>query len=133
MVGWDPGSWGYHGDNGRTYTHPEINHGNKYGDTYSSGATIGCGVNFKKETAFFTLNGKLIGPAFRGIKGKLYPAVSFSTERPSGKITANFGPEGFRYEAWASDKNTEESSPTQSQEVTRVDEDSDDEWETRRR
>ncbi|KAJ8130645.1 hypothetical protein O1611_g2981 [Lasiodiplodia mahajangana] len=138
MIGWDPGSWGYHGDDGNIFA--TTGHGDFYSDSYGRGDTIGCGVNFAKETAFFTLNGELVGPAFHGIKGKLYPAVSFSTERPVGKITTNFGPDNFRYELWASDKNTEQQSPIGKEARgaeewptgREVDEDSDLEWEISR-
>ena len=56
------------------FTHTSSSH--KFGEKYGKGVTIGCGVNFKEETAFFTRNGELIDewaqPAFRDIKGKLY-------------------------------------------------------------
>jgi Ran-binding protein 9/10 len=40
------------------FTHTSSSH--KFGEKYGKGVTIGCGVNFKKETAFFTRNGELI-------------------------------------------------------------------------
>jgi len=55
MVGWDSGSWGYHGDDGHIYS--ESGRGESYGSTYDSGNVIGCGVNFERGTAFFTKDG----------------------------------------------------------------------------
>lgn len=54
------GAWWYHGGNGHfgnqgDYTNP--NCGPKYGE----GDVIGCGVNFKHRTAFYTKNGEIIG------------------------------------------------------------------------
>jgi ankyrin len=109
FVGWDQNSWGYHGDTGTTFEHNEYGQG--YDKGYAKGVTIGCGVHFEKETAFFTRDGELIRPVFQGIKGKLYPAVTLAIAEPIGAITANFGPEGFEYENWKSDSNFVESSP----------------------
>ncbi|KAK3349188.1 hypothetical protein B0T25DRAFT_458213 [Lasiosphaeria hispida] len=61
MVGWDPRSWAYHGDDGRTYTYAVARRGNKFDKKYKKGSTVGCGVNFEMGAAFFTLDGKLIG------------------------------------------------------------------------
>ncbi|KAL6831796.1 ankyrin repeat-containing domain protein [Trichoderma camerunense] len=105
MVGWDPGSWGFHGDDGNTFTYDVFVSGNKLDEPYGEGDTIGCGVNFNKGVAFFTKNGILLGSVFRGIKGKIYPAISFQSEQPGGSITANFGPNGFTYTNWESDNN----------------------------
>lgn len=62
QLGWREGSWGYHGDDGnsfdaglRTVT------GDPYGPKYSQDHTIGCGVNFDKNTAFYTMDGEIIG------------------------------------------------------------------------
>ncbi|KAJ5187762.1 Ankyrin repeat-containing domain protein [Penicillium cf. viridicatum] len=56
MLGWDEGSWGYHGDDGKSFEGRGI--GIKYGDVYSTGDTIGCYVNPSRGTAFYTINGK---------------------------------------------------------------------------
>ena len=53
--GWDPDSWGYHGDDGQAYC---CHHGSKpYGQTFGSGDTVGCGLNFRTGSTFFTKNG----------------------------------------------------------------------------
>jgi Ran-binding protein 9/10 len=76
MLGWSEGSWGYHGDDGNVFygdsTNPLDRHGDDsqsnrgnavppWGPLYTTGDVIGCGVNFEKETAFYTKNGELLG------------------------------------------------------------------------
>lgn len=58
-IGWEPESWAYHGDDGRCFT--AQNTGRHFGPTYNQGDVIGCGVNFRDNTAFFTRNGIKIG------------------------------------------------------------------------
>lgn len=57
MLGRKEGTWAYHGNDGDFF------HGWKRGSgtTYGVGDTIGCGVNFQTGTAFFTLNGVVLG------------------------------------------------------------------------
>lgn len=57
--GWEPESWGYHGDDGNSFASQNV--GKRYGPPFSSGDTIGCGVNFRTGTAFFTKNGQYLG------------------------------------------------------------------------
>lgn len=59
MIGWESSSWGYHGDDGFAF-HGDRS-GKPYGPTYTSKETIGCGVNRKTRTAFFTKNDSVIG------------------------------------------------------------------------
>lgn len=89
--GWEPESWGYHGDDGRSFATSNV--GKDYGPKYGTGDVIGCGVNFRTGTAFFTRNGQNLGTAFRDIKGKLYPVVGF--KKPGDHIRANFGQAPF--------------------------------------
>ena len=58
-VGWEPESWGYHGDDGRCFTGQNI--GRHFGPSYNANDVVGCGVNFKENHAFFTKNGVKIG------------------------------------------------------------------------
>lgn len=62
-VGWEPESWGYHGDDGRAFSGQNV--GKHYGPAFNIGDTIGCGVNFRDNTAFFTKNGIKIGKSCR--------------------------------------------------------------------
>jgi hypothetical protein len=64
-VGWEPESWGYHGDDGRCFTGQNI--GKHFGPVFNTGDVIGCGVNFRDHTAFFTKNGHMLGKCLRGI------------------------------------------------------------------
>ncbi|RFU71756.1 hypothetical protein TARUN_10506 [Trichoderma arundinaceum] len=93
-VGWEPESWGYHGDDGRCFTGQNI--GRPFGPVFNSGDVIGCGVNFRDHTAFFTKNGQMIGVAFTDVtKNKLYPSVSL--KKHSEEILVNFGQAPFVY------------------------------------
>ncbi|KAI1745068.1 concanavalin A-like lectin/glucanase domain-containing protein [Xylaria scruposa] len=90
--GWEQESWGYHGDDGDIYSGGNV--GKKYKDTtFSAGDIIGCGVNFRTGQAFFTKNGANLGPAFRDIKGKLYPVVGI--KKAGEVIRVNFGQSPF--------------------------------------
>ncbi|KAI1250917.1 hypothetical protein MGN70_007978 [Eutypa lata] len=71
--GWEIESYGYHGDDGDIYF--QSNTGKRYGPHFGTGDTVGCGVNFRTKTAFFTKNGVNLKTAFRDIKGKVYPTI----------------------------------------------------------
>ncbi|KAK4068198.1 uncharacterized protein Triagg1_7441 [Trichoderma aggressivum f. europaeum] len=77
-LGWKPGSWGFHGDDGHVYESHGPSLWRPYAEPYSSGSTIGCGVDFNKRSIFFTVDGE-----FKG--------------NPSAKIVANFGHQEFKY------------------------------------
>ncbi|KAK1245985.1 hypothetical protein MKX07_005054 [Trichoderma sp. CBMAI-0711] len=47
------------GNNGRTYE--DDCHDESFGRPYGTGDVVGCGVDFKREIAFYTLNGEIIG------------------------------------------------------------------------
>ncbi|KAJ3579867.1 hypothetical protein NPX13_g696 [Xylaria arbuscula] len=90
MVGWNDGSWGYHSDTGTLFTDNE-DIGVEY-EKYGEGTTIGCGVDFRDHTTFFTKDGVHLGTGFQGIHGKLYPAASFGRNIAAGSsIYVNFG------------------------------------------
>ena len=59
VPGWEPDSWGYHGDDGNSFAAQNV--GKNYGPTFTTGDTVGCGINFRTGTAFFTKNGAALG------------------------------------------------------------------------
>ncbi|KAG0300889.1 hypothetical protein BGZ98_008790 [Dissophora globulifera] len=97
QVGWDMNSWGYHGDDGRLY----FGNGEQFmeyaGFTYKQDDVVGCGVNFVDRAVFFTLNGDMLGVAFRFIKDNtpLYPAIGLS--HAGTVVNANFGDQTFLF------------------------------------
>lgn len=94
-VGWEPESWAYHGDDGRCFTGQNI--GRPFGPTFTTGDVVGCGVNFRDRTAFFTKNGVKIGVAFHDVaRGKLYPSVSL--KKPREHVWVNFGQHPFIFD-----------------------------------
>lgn len=123
--GWEPESWGYHGDDGHCFQAQNV--GKHYGPTFGYGDTIGCGVNFRTGTAFFTKNGHYLGMcdettgqqaqsslprsylpahadrvnfpsgiAFREVKGKLYPSVGL--KKTGEHVRVNFGQTPFIFD-----------------------------------
>ena len=59
LPGWDSDSWAYHGDDGRSFCCQST--GRDYGPKFSTRDVIGCGVNFRTGSAFFTKNGLYLG------------------------------------------------------------------------
>ncbi|KAG0284746.1 hypothetical protein BGZ96_010904 [Linnemannia gamsii] len=91
LPGWEPLSWGYHGDDGNGFE--GCGNGRPFGPVFTTGDVIGCGINFRDMTLFYTKNGIYLGVAFRNLKGPLYPTVGMRT---SGEIVeANFGQREF--------------------------------------
>ncbi|KAL1302833.1 hypothetical protein AAFC00_003166 [Neodothiora populina] len=95
LPGWEPESWAYHGDDG--YSFACTASGKQYGPKFSSLDVIGCGVNFKHATAFFTKNGQFLGEAFHNIKiDNVYPSVGM--KRPGEHLRVNFGATPFVFD-----------------------------------
>jgi len=114
LPGWEPESWGYHGDDGNAFC--SHGPGKSYGPQFAANDVIGCGVDFNNRSAFFTKNGvnlgiptiwegrrihadssMFLGTAFREIKaGKLYPAVGM--KRLGEHVRVNFGQEEFIFD-----------------------------------
>ncbi|KAI0838710.1 SPRY-domain-containing protein [Hypoxylon sp. FL0890] len=93
--GWEPESWGYHGDDGDIYSGQNV--GKDYdGRSFGPQDTIGCGINFRTREAFFTKNGQDFKTAFRDIKGDLYPTVGM--KKAGEHIRVNFGQTGFIFD-----------------------------------
>jgi hypothetical protein len=93
LPGWEPESWAYHGDDGHSFCCQ--NSGKHYGPPFTAGDVIGCGVNFRTGSAFFTKNGDHLGsftPAIPRIKPRL-ERLSLLTQLkvpPSARSRANF-------------------------------------------
>ncbi|OTB07045.1 hypothetical protein M426DRAFT_54290 [Hypoxylon sp. CI-4A] len=94
--GWEPESWGFHGDDGDLYSGANV--GRSYeGQGFGPGDTIGCGINFRTREAFFTKNGQEFKTAFRDIKGEaLYPSVGM--KKAGEQIRVNFGQSRFIFD-----------------------------------
>lgn len=93
--GWEEHSWGYHGENGNVYFGPGTER--SYGPKFGTGDVIGCGVDFRDMSAFYTKNGIYLGKAFKKIKETdLYPFVGFKT--PGESVEANFGSKPFKFD-----------------------------------
>jgi ankyrin repeat protein len=90
QLGWMNGSWGYHGDDGNSFRGINTGTGSPFGPTFGQGDVIGCGVNFNKQTAFYTKNGQIIGQSFTDVQGKLYPAFSVDVRMKSCEVSARF-------------------------------------------
>ncbi|OMH84392.1 Ran-binding protein 10 [Zancudomyces culisetae] len=96
LPGWDPNSWGYHGDDGNSFLCN--GHGKSYGPTYGTDDVIGCGINFMTKEGFFTKNGVYLGTAFSKLdfKGAIYGCIGMRTV--GEKIDANFGQKKFQFD-----------------------------------
>lgn len=95
MPGWEPCSFGYHGDDGFTYNETGLP-GDKYGPKFGMGDVVGCCWDMVDGTVFFTKNGLHLGVAFRGLRGTLYPTIGMQTK--GGRFTINFGASPFKYD-----------------------------------
>lgn len=58
FVGWEPKSWGYHGDDGSVMSQGEVVY---TGPNYSSGDVVAVIVNPERRTLQFTHNGVSVG------------------------------------------------------------------------
>jgi hypothetical protein len=59
IPGWEPDSYAYHGDDGQIFSNTTS--GKSYGPKFGTLDVIGCGINFRTNTAFFTKNGHMLG------------------------------------------------------------------------
>jgi len=62
LPGWDKFSFGYHGDDGHSFSFSGS--GVPYGPQFSTGDVVGCGLNLLDATCFYTKNGHCVGTAF---------------------------------------------------------------------
>ncbi|ORY16556.1 Ran-binding protein-like protein [Clohesyomyces aquaticus] len=96
IPGWEPDSFAYHGDDGQSFSNTTS--GKPYGPKFGTLDVIGCGINFRTGTAFFTKNGVYIGVAFRDLKTDrlYYPTVGM--KKSNETLRANFGQEPFAFD-----------------------------------
>lgn len=93
--GWDPNSYGYHGDNGRVYR--ERGWGDPFGPTFSTGDTVGAGINYAAQEILFTKNGRLVGRTpFNDTEEPLYPTIGLHSYNE--KVVLNFGQRPFVFD-----------------------------------
>ena len=92
--GWDMGTYGYHGDDGKKFA--SQGWGTPYGPTFRQNDVIGCCMNFENQSCFYTINGRSLGIAFKNIPLKpLFPTVGIGSQ--NGKLEVNFGQSPFVY------------------------------------
>lgn len=100
LPGWTGHSYGYHGDDGLRYTEGSRQDGSTY-PLFQSGDVIGCGIDFREKSIFFTHNGAFLGTGFPIVSDAcLYPVVGFGpfNEQPNPqKVSINFGESPFVY------------------------------------
>ena len=58
--GWDRRSYGYHGDDGAVFHGSGVG-GKNYGPTFGVGDVVGCGLDYRDGSVFFTKNGRFLG------------------------------------------------------------------------
>jgi hypothetical protein len=92
--GWMVDSYGLHGDDGNLFHNR--GRGINFGERWSSGDVIGCGINFIKDIVFYTKNGQFLGAPFRGIKADEYWAT-IGIANEDAKFKVNFGAHPFRF------------------------------------
>ncbi|XP_076897367.1 ran-binding protein M homolog [Bidens hawaiensis] len=92
--GWEDNSFGYHGDDGLLY-HGQGT-GDTFGPTYSTGDTVGAGINYASNTLFFTKNGEVVGTTEKDLKDRLYPTVALHSQNEA--VSVNFGKDPFVFD-----------------------------------
>ncbi|KAF7596653.1 hypothetical protein BBP40_000575 [Aspergillus hancockii] len=70
--GWDPVSWGYHGDDA---TKHHDRRSELYGDRFGEGDVISCRLKLLSGTLEFGKNGCFYGVAYTGVYGRLFPVI----------------------------------------------------------
>lgn len=104
--GWEAGSFGYHGDDGKKFGGSSTGRGNNYGPLFSYGDIVGAAIDLNKCQIFFTKNGEKLKTAFENVQAAgMFPTVGLHS--PEEKIEVNFGrrPFAFDIERWCDDQN----------------------------
>ncbi|PWA87106.1 SPla/RYanodine receptor (SPRY) domain-containing protein [Artemisia annua] len=92
--GWDANSFGYHGDDGLIYQGQ--GKGDAFGPTYTTGDTVGGGINYASQQFFFTKNGQVVGSVPINVTGRLYPTVGVHSQNE--EVSVNFGKDPFLFD-----------------------------------
>jgi len=96
MPGWQFGSFGYHGDDGKKFCDKTFGQGDPYGPPYGNGDTVGCAWDQVKGTIYFVLNGNNLGVAFEKVPSiPFWPVVGIHTL--GAKVNVNFGLDPFKF------------------------------------
>lgn len=95
--GWEANSYGYHGDDGLLYRGQ--GKGEPFGPTFTSGDTVGAGINYASQDFFFTKNGKLVGTVYKDVKGPLFPTIAVHSKNE--EVNVNFGKLPFVFDVEA--------------------------------
>lgn len=94
IPGAEPSTWGYHSDDGRVSA--SQGPGKQYGPKIAEKDVIGCGINFRKNSVFYTRNGVPLGTAFQDVRGSaLYASIGL---RSGEHVTTNFGHKEFYFD-----------------------------------
>ncbi|KAJ9560305.1 hypothetical protein OSB04_005465 [Centaurea solstitialis] len=91
---WEANSYGYHGDDGLLYRGQ--GKGEAFGPTYSTGDTVGGGINYGSQEFFFTKNGQVVGKVEKDVKGRLYPTIAVHSQNE--EVSVNFGKDPFLFD-----------------------------------
>ncbi|XP_021748094.1 ran-binding protein 10-like [Chenopodium quinoa] len=92
--GWEANSYGYHGDDGLLYRgHGK---GETFGPSFTTGDTVGGGINYASQEVFFTKNGIVVGTVYKDVKSQLFPTVAVHSQRE--EVIVNFGKEPFLFD-----------------------------------
>lgn len=92
--GWEQNSYGYHGDDGLLYRGQ--GKGEPFGPTFTTGDTVGGGINYASQEVFFTKNGVVVGTVYKDMKGSLFPTVAVHSQNE--EVSVNFGKEPFVFD-----------------------------------
>ncbi|KAG5743576.1 hypothetical protein H9Q70_013714 [Fusarium xylarioides] len=88
MPGWDPDTWGLHGDNGGLYHDDGDARQTSSEREFGAGDTIGVLVDTRLGKVFYSKNGKPFNAAFEHVRGQLFLMVGLG---PDAKVEVNFG------------------------------------------
>ncbi|MFQ6631745.1 hypothetical protein Gotur_009656 [Gossypium turneri] len=99
--GWEVNSCGYHGDDGLLYRGQ--GKGDAFGPTYTTGDTVGGGINYASQEFFFTKNGVLVGTVCKEkeMKGRLFPTIAVHSQNEEYAyllVHVNFGQKKFAFD-----------------------------------